>query len=255
MNMSDSKIQDGFSSALAELERLVEVWGDVRTKKHSVGYLVLERVEALMSPQMSTPYSMNVEALERLASFRKQITRLNIRDKCFKWELETLVIGMIEQRAASQLVRQEIPLLSYHLPWEDFAIEALKDWLMTRNILVTSFGAKGAIFEQIDDVIDDKMNDLVHGRASDNAGIINDLDIEARRLELCEKLEAVPTVAYYMDFILTGPGDEIRSCHAYSVKHNASPVHAVCVALIADIWQVAPNLQKADAWSTCQRGL
>lgn len=230
MNMSESKIRDVFSSALAELERCIKVWDVPSTwwNKHSLRNLVLERIEALLSPQMSTPYSITFEALERLAGFWKQITRLNIRDKCFKWELETLVTGTIEQRAASQLVRREIPLLSYRLPWEDFAIEALKDWLMIRTILVPSFGVKGAVFEQIDDVVDDKMDDFVHGRASDDAGMVYDLDIEARCLVLCEKLEADPTVASSTDFIITGPGDEIRSRHAYSVKHNASPVHAVC---------------------------
>lgn len=104
--MSEFAQRDGFDVALSELERLIDIWGDLsatRAKKLGLSDLVVQRVKALMSPYMSTPYAMTAEAVGRLAALRKRSTDLNIRDLCFHGNFETLVVAMIKERAACQL--------------------------------------------------------------------------------------------------------------------------------------------------------
>lgn len=220
--MSDSHLQDGFSSALAKIERLLEDWGDLSTdkaKEIGVRYLLIQGVKALTLPHMNTRYSITTKAIERLAAFRQRITHLNIRDKSVERNVEALVITMIDQRANAQLVRRDSFLLSKHVPWESRGIEVLDEWLVIRSTLVTSFGTYAAVVEQVDHAIHNMTDEFLDGWASDDAGIM------VRALELCEKLKALSTVTLCNQFHFEWTLNKLRRpkscsvCPALSVPH------------------------------------
>ncbi len=127
--MSVSELQDSFSSILAKLELLLEVWGELSTteaKEVGVGCLVIQGVKALTSDYMYTPYSLTFEALERLSAFREQITNFDIQDECLEGSVEALVVAMIEQRAASQLMYRDNSISTDPVLWEDGAFNAVE---------------------------------------------------------------------------------------------------------------------------------
>lgn len=148
--MSEFAQRDGFDVALSELERLIDIWGDLsatRAKKLGLSDLVAQRVKALMSPYMSTPYAMTAEAVGRLAALRKRSTDLNIRDLCFHGNFETLVVAMIMERAACQLGAQKGDAFPNGRRWENPKDEELEEWLMIRHTLGVSFGTTGPVIE------------------------------------------------------------------------------------------------------------
>ncbi len=231
--MSESQLHDNYSIALADVERLVEVWSDLsatQTKQFGVGYLLVRGVEALMPRQMDTPYSITIEALQRLSAFRKRITHLNIRDQFFEEKIEDLVVAVIKERAASQPLRPKHSAIFRRKSWECRAFEALEEWLKTRDMLLTSFGAEGAVVEQLNIVIKDKAMDLLTGWDPFCGGDF------VRGLEIREKLKAFPDIATSFDEELICHINHERSTDHYVDfgKCDARPDQAPWAALITN---------------------
>lgn len=175
-----------------------------------------EKLQALMSRDMFTAYSIKFEAFQRVSGLRQRSRIFETQDKLLEITFDCFTVTLVERRSACQLAPVEAPVMDEM--WGSFFIKKLEEWLVIRRMLVSSFGSEGLVAQKLDRVIETKAHDLICWWG------FNRTNMRKGRKRLYAKLKALSGLSDPADYlwIAEGIGNNISQLRKPDSQLNAS---------------------------------